>query len=1170
MSWFHRRSDRKTQVSERELLEGGSAGQQQLRIKLDDLLDHVIALFPGSASIMAEVFLAIPGSGHLMTWRLRPDTSVALPIRVGMSDGLIGQVYQSGTPIAREVTVSGTVSADASAPTDNPHLLRTRSVLVAPITFKGKHIGILNLESSLPQTFHTNTIPVLLTSSDFKNLVDLVGDIVPKALSEQEIVADLIDKLRQQVAFAIDPGDLESTYYQILQISTRIMKKSSVSGGLILVRDDSLRLSPMLANTGVKRYWAVRAARIGAFNSEMEWDMRENPSIARRVIDERKTARVPDVTQDDDYKNSGTGFEKSSELIVPLLNKGQPIGVIGLVTPQLNGFDADDQTNLEAVAAITVDVIARSEEILAARRSAQQLALSQELLRDLQELYPDQVENITRVNIDAFVQKIYDKILNWARAHTGSEVAAIVLPEVTPGGPTYLTVHREIGDHIDALPPRWLSDEGITGRAYTTGTIAMDVDIQSDMASPGFVPYYKGVKSELAAPMKRGDETIGALDVESLRSHHYTSEHTNWVEFLAGQTAFVLIAVELARKTQLELNLETLSRDIEASNQKIRNTTKMERIRPERDRMLQRVLEEVRLITKSSVGRILIGMNAYTPEEQVDTQHGVLYYMVSTDPAEVAETAVRYFPITKGVSAQAFRTGKVFVFNDLKSRPQEYFTDGGPRDSLSGLFIPVYEGARIVGVLNFEADRQDAYPPEYVNLGQRASTMISELLVVTRLRLRRLLTDQLRDFETSILRIEQPDLDGYVRDVLVKTAKLADIRTGWSKLVLLRTTRNPEVLISSRTFSMSYVDDVISYDAGNDGDSSAVRYSVFRDAIIDRQPVLILDTLQMQTAEQRDLSPWPEARSMICVPMLQPVEGRTKQDRVIGFLAIASPRRSEFSEADKETLRPFAQSVVYGLHSLALLGARKDLIEQVAHNFSKALVPLLESMDKMKLPVREAQSASDLATVRRAANEVGAEMSELDSLVRLARDLLYWFLDLSNEELEPEQGTGEVINVETIVDDMEGPINTLARAVSDYTVVWERPATPLFVEGGPNRRKLIDAALFNYVENAIKYSQRDDIRVRIYDGADVNRPGAVVFAVSSSGDPIDPLDRELLFDLKFRSKSSKPNVMGSGVGLFQVREIADRLGGRVDYQPTPDNTRNVFYLYLPAVDGLSR
>lgn len=1170
MCGFFRPRKNGTDVLERDNPGSSNYGSRQLRAGLDGLLDRVLQVFAPASDLMAEVLLAIPGANQVITTRLRPDTSAALPIRVRAGEGSIGQVYASGRPLAGDI--SPQTAAGTGSQGDIAHLLRSQSHLVVPLIDHGKTLGVLNIEAPRPGVFAPASIKQLTDSKAYKDLLAYVAHSKQPELTEEQIARDLIDKLQQQIAFAIDPEDPESTYYQILQVSAQIVSKPDVSAGLILVRNDSLQLAPVAGGSSVaavkaaeKNYWAVRAARLGAFNSDVEWEL-EGRSIARRVIEQRRSALVPDVGKDPDYRDSGTGFKESSELIVPLLDEDTPIGVIGLVCPQLNAFTPADQAHLEEVARVAVEAITRSEQIRSGQRAELQLQFASELQRDLQELFPEDVTKIASLDLEDFQQRIYKgKILQWVREQTHSDSAAIVLKEVTLGHPTYLTVHADLGEHQEKAPPRWLASQGVTGNACTSGK-TVNVHNLDQLAAAGgeqFVPYYVGVHSEVAAPMKRGDETIGVLDVESKSVHHYTTEYVRWVEFFAEQTAFALIAIALARKTQLELRLEQLSRDLSQRAQDIRHEPEDKLVRPMRDDMLRRVLQEVRDITGSAVGRILIAMNAYTADDAIDTQRGVMYYMISTDPNEVAESARRYFPITNGASGLAFRQAQddpntFVVFNDLASRPPKWFSAS---ERMSGLFIPVSEGTRIVGVVDFEADRQDAYPPDFVTLGQRATDMISTLLVVTRMRLRRSTTELRREFETEILRIDKPDLDDLMKRVLENTAILSDIEEGWGRLVLLRPSTDPKTLVASRTFDMTYSHAGSQFIPGPEDDRTPIDFAVFQEALQTKRPVLILDT-DLMSPDDRTRMPWPAARSMICVPLLSPTESDDTTEHATGFLAVASPRRSEFSEADKEALGPFAQTIVSGLRSIQLLGARKSLMEEVSHDFGKALPSLFKSMTTVRETLQAAQAAPDLrGMAQRHVTEANDQMEWFSSLVNLTSSMLDWFFSYADEDLTPENDPAQVLDVTRVIADLEKPVNALAQVRSEFTVRWIPPSEPLQVLGGKFRKKLIEAVLFKFLDNAIKYSEADDISVSITRATVAGSP-QVVFAVSNSGRPIDLAERPLLFQLKFRPSRTNAEAIGSGIGLYQARQIAHRLGGEIAYDADATG-HNIFSLSLP-------
>jgi signal transduction histidine kinase len=86
----------------------------------------------------------------------------------------------------------------------------------------------------------------------------------------------------------------------------------------------------------------------------------------------------------------------------------------------------------------------------------------------------------------------------------------------------------------------------------------------------------------------------------------------------------------------------------------------------------------------------------------------------------------------------------------------------------------------------------------------------------------------------------------------------------------------------------------------------------------------------------------------------------------------------------------------------------------------------------------------------------------------------------------------------------------------------------------------------NLIDNATKYS---DGAVRIGTACEGNE---VAITVADHGPGIAPQDAERIFEKFYRSDraSSQP---GTGLGLFLVRQIAERHGGRVSVTSAPGN-----------------
>jgi len=178
-------------------------------------------------------------------------------------------------------------------------------------------------------------------------------------------------------------------------------------------------------------------------------------------------------------------------------------------------------------------------------------------------------------------------------------------------------------------------------------------------------------------------------------------------------------------------------------------------------------------------------------------------------------------------------------------------------------------------------------------------------------------------------------------------------------------------------------------------------------------------------------------------------------------------------------------------------------------------------------------------------------VSGVESMARLVNNLL----DLGRIE----SGVGlqlETINIQDVVERVTGSLQ-LQAAQKRIQLTCEFPAQSVpLIEAD---QALLQQALHNLVENAIKYTRADGkVHVRVR-----TQPIGVVFEVIDNGIGISPVDQPRLFEKFYRgAQHGSKDQRGTGLGLAIVKSIAERHGGRI-WAESQLGKGSTFYLTIP-------
>jgi signal transduction histidine kinase len=173
---------------------------------------------------------------------------------------------------------------------------------------------------------------------------------------------------------------------------------------------------------------------------------------------------------------------------------------------------------------------------------------------------------------------------------------------------------------------------------------------------------------------------------------------------------------------------------------------------------------------------------------------------------------------------------------------------------------------------------------------------------------------------------------------------------------------------------------------------------------------------------------------------------------------------------------------------------------------------------------------------------------------RLER-LVDGILVASSLESDSARYESQLFDATAVVREVVGELNAATGAAIELAV--DADAGDRAVLGDRDHLRQIVA---NLVDNAVKYSPGEaGVHVTVATAGERLRIG-----VSDDGLGVAHADRERIFDKFFRADSQLTNgVRGTGLGLYIVRELVQRMKGQVWVEPRPERG-SLFVVELPT------
>ena len=457
----------------------------------------------------------------------RPDADQSLAISQELADrvGRTGQPLRLDRPPVQ--------AGYASRITDVPF----NAALITPISWQGQVSGVLSVMRSQPGR--------PFTQGD-EHAAQLLAAQAGAAL-ENIRLAEQQQRRAVQLQTAAEVSRVSASLLQLAELLTTVVElvrdnfKLYYVGAFLL--DEPAGWADLRAGTGEAGRKMLQAGhRLRVDESSM---------IGWSIV--HRQARIAlDVGGEAAHFDNPLLPQTRSEMALPLISRGRIIGAVTIQSTQAAAFMPDDITTLQTM----VDQIATAAENARLFEQAQLTVRQTTALNDITSAVSREIElgpvleaayhSLQRVlPLDAFIVALYDAAAN-----------TIEYPLVYDEGQRY---HE---------PSTLLSPHSLVSQVIRAGTPILKHVARQDW--PAMTPVANPVgnaskpsASLLYVPLKRGDEIIGVLSVQSYQFNAYTSDHIGLLTGVANQLAIAILNARLFEQTRRAVEeLNVLNRQL--------------------------------------------------------------------------------------------------------------------------------------------------------------------------------------------------------------------------------------------------------------------------------------------------------------------------------------------------------------------------------------------------------------------------------------------------------------------------------------------------------------------------------------------------------------------------------------------------------------------------------
>jgi signal transduction protein with GAF and PtsI domain len=304
------------------------SGTLDLEVVLRHIVEMVVEVTRADACLL--YLLSESREELILRASKNPHPKLIGRITIGLGEGITGWVARERT----RVVIPSNANDDPrfkffhNLPED-----RYQAFVSVPILTKKEVVGVINVQHKRPKRYQPDELALLTT------IANQVGGAIENArlYTEMSRKALQVDTL-SQVSETVASNRLIEDVLQLIVTMTAQMMNSKICS-IMLLESASGELRIMATQSLSEQYRRKPSLKLGQ-------------SISGRVVQERRSIIVPDVTKERDYMYPEMARREGlcSLLSVPMLIRDRAVGVINSYTSVPHSFTSEEIKVLQAIA----------------------------------------------------------------------------------------------------------------------------------------------------------------------------------------------------------------------------------------------------------------------------------------------------------------------------------------------------------------------------------------------------------------------------------------------------------------------------------------------------------------------------------------------------------------------------------------------------------------------------------------------------------------------------------------------------------------------------------------------------------------------------------------------------------------------------------------------------